>query len=170
MKHDYLFGLLVGLAMLLAVTGCGTVRHSATFAPSFSPAGGTKVAVNKPVNSTGESFDVDITEIMEQAFRNALDKNGLLQQATSRGDLLLDTAIVRYAKGNAFKRWLLPGWGATVLEVRCTIKSQEDPTAFGTVEALRTVSIGGGYTIGAWRTICDSVAKDVVKELRTKIK
>ena len=171
MKENYGWaGVLCCAAMAIGLSGCGTVKHSATFAPSFNPAPATKLAVSKPVNSTGESYDVDITGMLEQALRNALEKSGLLEQTKTKGDLLLDTSIVGYLKGNAFKRWLLPGWGGTLLEVRCTLKSQQDGTALGTVEALRTVSAGGGYTVGAWRTICDSLAEDVVTELRAKIK
>jgi hypothetical protein len=39
----------------------------------------------------------------------------------------------------------------------------------GSVEARRTVSFGGAYTIGAWKTVFASVAKDVVKELQTQM-
>jgi hypothetical protein len=39
----------------------------------------------------------------------------------------------------------------------------------GSEQARRTVSIGGAYTIGAWRTIFNSIAEDIVDDLREKI-
>jgi len=83
--------------------------------------------------------------------------------------LILTSQIVEYEEGDAFKRWLLPGWGTTVLSIHCELKDSATGKLLGAVEARRTISIGGAYSIGAWRTVFASVAKDVVKELRAKI-
>jgi hypothetical protein len=40
----------------------------------------------------------------------------------------------------------------------------------GLVRARRTISFGGAYTIGAWRTIFASLADEIVSELRSKIR
>lgn len=76
---------------------------------------------------------------------------------------------MRYEPGNAFKRWLWPGYGSTVIKLHCELTDSTNHKVIGSVDALRTVSWGGGYSIGAWKTIFASVAKDVVSELRTKI-
>ncbi len=81
--------------------------------------------------------------------------------------VVLACKIVEYDEGNAFKRWLLPGWGATVLSIQCDMK--KGGQLVGSNDARRTVSAGGGYTIGAWRTIFENLAEDVVEDLRSKI-
>ena len=80
---------------------------------------------------------------------------------------MLDCKIVEYDKGNAFKRWLLPGWGSTALSIECNLR--EGSLVVGTIEVRRTIDVGGGYTIGAWRTVFKTVAEDVAKELGAKL-
>ena len=38
-------------------------------------------------------------------------------------------------------------------------------TVVGSVEAKRTVSFGGAYSIGAWKTVFNNLANDVVEDL-----
>lgn len=166
LKRALLLALLI--VTVLSIVSCGTIQHSSNFTPSFTATPGTRIAVEKPTNNTGESFDVDIVGMVDQSLKNALAKQNLLQGSTS-DCIELQTSILGYSKGNAFKRWLLPGWGTTVLEVHCTLVSKLGGEILGSIDAKRTVSMGGGYSIGAWRTICDSVAKDIVEELQKKI-
>jgi hypothetical protein len=94
----------------------------------------------------------------------------LLWTPGSTGDhLIINTKIVEYDEGDAFKRWLLPGWGSTVLSLHCELKDSQSGSIVGNADARRTVSFGGAYTIGAWKTIFASVAKDVVNALRTQM-
>ena len=85
------------------------------------------------------------------------------------GHLTIATKIVEYEPGNAFKRWLLPGYGSTVIALHSELKDSASGKLVGPVDARRTVSFGGAFMIGAWRTIFASVAKDVVEELRAQI-
>jgi hypothetical protein len=55
-------------------------------------------------------------------------------------------------------------WDHPALELR-----DETNAVVGTVRVRRTVSFGGAYTSGAWRSIFGSVADDIVSELRSKI-
>ncbi len=70
--------------------------------------------------------------------------------------------------GNAFARWLLPGLGATKLSIECTLR--EGNQEVGTITVDREVAVGGGYTIGEWKEVFEDVAKNVVKELKKKLK
>ena len=56
--------------------------------------------------------------------------------------MILTADIVQYEKGDAFKRWLVPGWGATVLVVRGALY-ESDNRKVGSVDAKRTVDAGG---------------------------
>ena len=146
----------------LALTGCGSVRHQVTFQDGYAPRRGVMVEVGEVTNETQQTFDVDVEQMMTDALAEALRNESML--ATGGDSLAVSTKVVEYAKGNAFKRWLLPGWGTTVLSVQCDIR--DGSRLVGSAQARRTVSFGGGYTIGAWRTVFASVAKDMAKDLR----
>lgn len=155
---------------VLVMAGCGSVRHTAKFEPAFSPKPDTGIEVGPVANETGKTFALDLPKMLTDALGEALDRERLLWTGGSASEhLIMTSKIVEYEEGDAFKRWMLPGWGTTVLSIHCEVKESGNGRMIGAVDARRTVSIGGAYSIGAWRTIFASVAKDVVKELRTKI-
>ena len=159
--------LLSTLIAVIILTGCGSVQHKISFQDDYSPQPQTRVEVGEVSNETNETFDVDIEQMLTNALAEKLREETLLWNGGNNTKLVLNSKIIEYAKGDAFKRWLLPGWGSTVLNIQCELK--DGNIVVGSVEARRTVSIGGGYSVGAWRTIFDSVAKDVVKDLRSHI-
>jgi hypothetical protein len=55
------------------------------------------------------------------------------------------------------------------LSLHCELTDSVGGQKVGSVDARRTVSFGGAYTVGAWATIFSSVAKDVVNELRAQM-
>lgn len=151
-------------------SGCGEVSHSAQFESTFVPKADTLIEVGPVTNETGKTFDVDLQQMFTDALTQQLQGDNLLWAAGQQGDhLIITTKVVEYEPGNAFKRWLLPGYGSTAITLRCELKDSASGKLVGSVDARRTVSFGGAYTIGAWRTIFASAAKDVVQELRTKI-
>jgi hypothetical protein len=151
----------------MALTGCGAVQHNITLQDKYLPQAQTKIEVGQVTNETKETFDVNVEQMLTNALAEQLRKEAMLWDGISNPKLVLNSKIVEYDKGNAFKRWLLPGWGTTVLTIQCDLKGGDK--IVGSVEARRTISIGGGYTIGAWETIFASVAHDVVEDLRSKI-
>lgn len=153
--------------LVLLLYGCGTVAHNINLQPNYAPTSGTTLEVGKVSNETGQSFEVNVEQLLTNALYNKLLSNELLWTDGQTHKLMLSCKIVEYEEGNAFKRGLLPGWGATVLAIQCDLK--EGGRLVGSEDARRTVSAGGGFTIGAWRTIFNNLAEDVVKDLRTKI-
>jgi hypothetical protein len=164
-KTIILTAVIPGIALF--TTGCGTVKHSMRLSAGYTMKPDTKVKVGPVVNQTGEKFDIDIEKMLAEALTRRLQRNDLLAVGAGSQNLLISTQIVEYAKGDAFKRWLCPGWGATVLTVHGELK--EGNAVVGTAEALRTVSIGGGYSIGAWHIIFGSVANDIVSDLKKQM-
>ena len=79
-----------------------------------------------------------------------LTKENLLGQEGVPGAVTMDISIIEYRKGDAFKRWLWPGYGSTVLVVEATLLDAEG-NVDATAQANRSVDAGGGYTIGAWK-------------------
>ena len=102
-----------------------------------------------------------------------LVKSGLQGQTDTSGVIVLLPTIAVYSPGNALVRMstLDTADSATVLVVRC--KLLRNGAQIGTVNVRRTVesfSIASGIaSIGQWKIIFHTVAKDIVKELKTKI-
>jgi hypothetical protein len=80
----------------------------------------------------------------------------------------MDVNIIEYRKGDAFKRWLWPGYGSTVLVVEATLLDVEG-NVDASAQANRSVDAGGGYTTGAWEKIFKNVAADLVSDLKVNI-
>ena len=158
---------LLGSVALLVLVGCGTAQHKSSVVADFKPAAATKIDVGDVVNSTKETFDIDIVKMMQTSLTDKLRSQSLLAAEGSGQRLTIVSTIVEYSKGNAFARWLVPGLGATILTVRC--KLLDGTREVGSVDATRNVFMGGGYSIGTWKTIFDSIASDVVTELRSKL-
>src|SRR5439155_3276414 len=141
-------------------------RHTAKFETVFTPKPDTRIEVGPVTNETGKTFTLDLPKMLTDALSKTLEDERLLWTGNPANDRVIMTSqIVEYEEGDAFKRWLLPGWGTTVLSIHCELKDSATNRMIGAVDARRTVSIGGAYSIGAWKTIFASVAKDVVKEL-----
>lgn len=155
------------LFFVIILTGCGSVNHKINLEDGFSPKIGTNIEIDKTINATGQEFDIDIEKFFSDALAEALREKNMLWTGENTPKLKLQGKIIEYEEGNAFKRWLLPGWGATVVSVQCDLRDGQQ--IVGTIDARRTVSMGGGYTINAWRTIFADIAEDIVEELETKI-
>jgi hypothetical protein len=121
--------------------------------------------------SSQEVSNVDITGLMRAALERALVSEGI---AASPGatvtPALLNVNVVGYMPGSAFGRWLMPGVGATVLSVEGNLTDKESGKVLARIRDERGVYAGGLYTIGAWKTIFDTVARDVASNLANRLK
>ena len=105
---------------------------------------------------------------MRDELEAKLRASGLFAGSTGgKQPLVISVRIVDYEPGDAFKRWLMPGYGSTVLSVECELRDGSKKVA--TINARRTVDAGGGYTIGAWNTIFTTIAEDIVSSLKKKL-
>ena len=152
----------------LLVAACGTAEHKVAFHADYSVRPGTKVILGPVKNQTGQSFDIDVEKMLADAFNASLKDKSLDWTGGEAPKLQLTADIVEYSKGDAFKRWLMPGYGSTVLVVRGELHDS-DNRKVGSVDAKRTVDAGGLYTVGAWETIFRSVADDVIVKLREQV-
>ena len=161
---------LILAAWSLALSACGT--REAKLLDTYVPPPGTRIEVGRVANATGQAPKVDdavvdIEQMLLDALIDRLRGDELLWSSGFPYKLGLHCRVVEYDPGDAFKRWLMPGWGSTVLAVECELRNGD--AVVGTVRARQTISFGGLYTIGAWRTIFAGVAGDVVTELRGKL-
>ncbi|MDR3346856.1 MAG: DUF4410 domain-containing protein, partial [Campylobacteraceae bacterium] len=61
---------------------------------------------------------MNLAEAMTTALQIQLTTKGIFDTS---GEYIINTNIISYDPGNAFKRWLVPGFGATKLSVECSI-------------------------------------------------
>jgi hypothetical protein len=153
---------------LLLLAACGTVEHSVRVEDEQAFRDDTRIIVGEVANKTGETFDIDIEAMLREAMVNELTTEGLLGQQGTPGVVTMDVNIIEYRKGDAFKRWLWPGYGSTVLVIEATLLDAQG-NVDATAQANRSVDAGGGYTVGAWKKIFKNVAADLVSDLKVNI-
>ena len=158
---------LTGL-LSIGFIGCTNVQHQVKLDKDLIPKEDVSIKVDKVVNDTGFAFDIDIEHMLTDALEDQLLEEDLLWLGGNEPVLIMESKIVEYRKGNAFKRWMMPGWGATELSIRCELKDDKN-NLVGSALASREVVAGGGYTIGAWKTVFKDVANDVAIDLREQI-
>lgn len=152
----------------LFLVGCGTVEHSVRVEDQQAFGHDTRVIVGEIANKTGESFDIDIEGMLREAIVNELTRQTLLAPEGSRDAVTMNVSIIEYRKGDAFKRWLWPGYGSTVLVIEATLLDTEG-NVDATAQANRSVDAGGGFTVGAWEEIFEDVAADLVSDLKATV-
>ena len=153
---------------LISLGACANVQHQATFNKNYLPKEDVRIKVAKVMNDTGYTFDVDIEQLLTNTLEEQLMHENLLNLGKTEPNLFMESRIVGYKKGSAFKRWMMPGWGATELSIRCDLKDANN-NLVGTAMSNREIVAGGLYTVGAWETIFDDVANDVAGDLKHQI-
>ncbi len=156
---------LAAIMMLWIAAGCGTVHHSLELNDGYVPKAGATVKVGPVSNQTGKIYDMDVETMLRDALTNAFTIEGLAVSGATAG-LMTNCRILTFDAGNAFKRWLMPGWGATELSIQCDL--QDKAGTIGNINAKRTVDGGGAYTIGAWKNVFIRVASDVAQDIRER--
>jgi uncharacterized lipoprotein YajG len=168
-KLSILYILMVSV-LVLFLWGCATTPDTSDIKSGKLPKPGAKVAVGRVTNSSGESFEFDVESTLQNALVSALKENKIYSDGLNKApEFIISLDIIEYRPGNAFKRWLLPGYGSTVLSVRGNIKDVNDKSLIASIEHQRSVVAGGAYSIGAWKYIFPSVANDIAKDLKVKI-
>src|SRR5580704_5338903 len=103
----------VVIAIAMFAAGCGAVSHSAQFEANYVPPKDLRMEPGPVTNETGKTFEIDIPKMFGDALGEELSSDQFLWTPGSTGDhLIINTKIVEYDEGDAFKRWLLPGWGS----------------------------------------------------------
>lgn len=160
MKKIFLTGLV--LAGIL-FSGC-SAKHSLVFNENFTPKDNTKIELKEVSNKTSQTFEVNAEQMLKEALSKKLETENMLWVNEESSKLQLYVDILEYSEGNAFKRWIMPGWGATVLSIEATLKDNNQ--IIGKANANRNIAAGGGYTIGAWKYVYDDIAADLISDLK----
>jgi hypothetical protein len=162
-----LVALVIGLSLIF-FGACAYVQHRASINKDYFPKEDVRIKVTKVVNDTGYTFDVDIEQLLANTLEQQLMEEKLLNLGQMEPNLFLESRIIGYKKGSAFKRWVMPVWGATELAIRCDLKDDKS-NLVGTAMSSREIVGGGLHTVGAWETIFNDVANDVAGDLKDQI-
>ena len=128
-----------------------------------------KYKVQEITVTEAEKYEVDAKGLLKAALERSLKEKGLLLQDTAAKEYYLISAqILDYDMGNAFKRWLMPGYGSTVLAVHTDVLDSETGETVTYMEHRSTVAAGGLYSVGAWEQIFTAVADDITIDLERK--
>ena len=148
----------------LLLTGCiGASKHGVQLQPGHVMPSAPALRVGEVTNVTGRTYDFDVTGELLKKLSAAL-ATARLDQGTE--NLELNLQITDYEKGNAFGRWLMPGVGSTRLTVTGVMSKADSREVVAKIDAHRTVEMGGLYSVGQWKIIFESVADDIVKDLK----
>ncbi|MDY3204024.1 MAG: DUF4410 domain-containing protein [Arcobacter sp.] len=150
------------ILFIILFTGCST-KGSLVLKEGYKFENNPKINVDKITNDTSKVYEHNIEEFMKEALFEELKNNELLVSG-NEAKIDLQVSILDYQEGNAFKRWLLPGWGATVLKVEATLKENNDVIATSKIDS--NIAAGGGYTIGAWKYVYTGVAKKLISDIK----
>jgi len=123
------------LILALLLNSCGTVSTKSDFEPDLVPAADITFEVLSVTNETSESFDFEAESELKEQLNEKLKKSGYLR-TNEESRIGLNVRIVDYQKGNAFKRWLMPGFGSTLLRVEADLIQDG--------EVIGTVNLEGG--------------------------
>lgn len=166
-RYGAVFVLWIGL--LIVTTGCVT-PSTMKGKSGMLPKPGTHVELRSVTNVSGATFEVDAVGLLRQAMGKALSDEEL---AWSTGDspdhFIVHLEIAEYRPGNAFKRWLLPGYGSTVLAVQGRLTDASTGALAASIKYQRSVHSGGAFSIGAWESIFQAVADDLAQDLKIRI-
>lgn len=157
------------ICSMLLLTACATTETQ-TFSSDPLVRPGAKIQLGSVTVPPEKSYETDAAGLMRSALQISLSENDIAWQGEPDSDrFVLDIIVQDYEPGNAFKRWLLPGYGSTIVHVSGKLTDLSTGELAGEVDYERGVHWGGGYTIGTWETVFQNVADDIAKELANRI-
>jgi hypothetical protein len=152
------------LWLVLMLTACETHSVTTTIPVLQHVAGPIELEVEQCIDRT-ETKGRDLGIEAKQAFEMRLADT---EEFTlmNKGRYRLACEVTMFVKGSAFKRWLMPGMGATVGQVSAMVTDTTNGEIVVLVEGNATVAAGGLYSVGAEDYIIPTAVNDVVTRLR----
>lgn len=109
----------------------------------------------------GRNLGLEATRAFEEKIRATKE---FVVRDNARFALACD--VSGFVEGSAVKRWILPGWGATVGQVSAMLTDTRTGEVAVLARGNATVAAGGLYTIGADTYIVASAVDEAVRQLR----
>lgn len=161
--------MLFALAVLF-MSGCSTKSSLHPADPAVRLSADARFAVAEVVDASGYKFEEEeeafsLPDAMTGAMNAALSLDGM---RSDDAQYVIKVRIDKYAPGNAFARWVLPGAGATKLNVESSICTK-DNVVIAKLPVERSIAAGGAYTIKAWKYVFEDVAKETVRVMKEQL-
>lgn len=159
---------IIAVVGILALSGCAdswAVKESMSdLRPASTTEGRMSLRVQPCIDRTGYTKR-DLGREATEAF---IEKLKAVPEFELRDDgrYVVSCDISTYVEGSAFKRWMMPGWGATSGQVAVMVMDSQTGDTVGILRGNATVASGGLYTIGADEAILSSALDDVVEQMR----
>jgi uncharacterized lipoprotein YajG len=156
------------VAMSLVIAGCATPGSEGP-GKTLSLDPDYKYTIKQITVADKDKFEVDPAKLLRTALEDSLRSKGiLLDDASPQKHYAISAQILDYEMGNAFKRWLMPTYGSTILGVHTDVIDSETGETVTYMEHRQTTAAGGLYSIGAWEQIFSTVANDITTDLERK--
>ncbi len=150
---------------VLLLTSCATPKTKLGKGIILEPS--SKIEIGSVTSANNTRYEVDAEKMLREELEKALQEEEILwSKTTNEKYYTLSLEIQDYEMGNAFKRWLLPGYGSTILKVLCELNDDVKGVNIDKFEHKRSIVVGGLYTVGGWKTIFQMVAKDIAFDLK----
>jgi len=151
------------LLLVLGAGGCAQVAISTSAGAQRAARAPVDVQIDQCIDRTetpGRNLGLEATQAFEEKLR-ATKEFVLAKDARYR----LACEVSGFVEGSAIKRWVLPGWGATVGRVSAMLTDTRTGEIAIIAEGDATVSAGGLYTIGAETYIVNAAVDSAVEQL-----
>ena len=154
---------------LMALAGCGATQFTSGVPATFVFRPGDKIELLPIENATGGTLSFPADQIFNQEMAKLLRERDLFSNPPHElASFTLRPKLIEFEEGNAFKRWLLPGYGSTVCTIHADLLDRKTGAVVGDLRARQSVSFGGAYSIGANEYICKRAAEDLIREIDKK--
>jgi uncharacterized lipoprotein YajG len=153
----------------LIISGCAGKTSGTGPARTLALEPDYKYRIGEINTSEAKEYEIDTKEMLRRALEKALTEKDMLWNGSSEQKHYdISLRITEYEMGNAFKRWLLPTYGSTVLGVHTDIVDAETSQIITSMERKQTIAAGGLYSVGAWKYVFDVVAKEIAVDLQRR--
>lgn len=161
--HHAMEFLLVSASVAL-LAGCAAQVGGLTGLPAQTPRSlPVDVRLEPCIDRTetqGRTLALDATHAFDEKIRSTKE---FVVREGARFKLACD--VSGFVEGSAVKRWILPGWGATVGQVSAMLTDTTTGEIVIIARGNATVAGGGLYSIGADTYIVASAVDEVVRQL-----
>ena len=148
---------------LMVFTGCAT-QSLPQFQAAFVPAKHRNVRVERCQDRSGFKGERDLAAEATEALTEKLKATNVFE-ISPKASLVLSCDIESFAEGNAFQRWILPGWGATEARVAVIVFERPGEKVLATLRSHSAVGSGGLFSVGADQYILSVALDDIVNQM-----
>ena len=158
--------ILLGLVFTLLLTSCSSGKFYTNTSNKTLPSNIHTFDVKEiKIPFQKDSQSISIVKSMEDELKQELKKQGFIYDSTNP-DIIIDGTLIFIDEGNAALRYFI-GFGAGKAEVKFDFKLSSTETTNISVKGKGIGTVSMGAFGGNVKTMCDKIAKDLAKQLKS---